>query len=272
MWYEFGRRDADEDDDDGDGEQANPLAALEALSHPGLTLIGDRGEVLRTRLVALGTLVLTTERIVACDPYWVRADPSPFLEEVAPGSYPVLVSVAQTGDRYERIICAAVRFGERTISSWQPALRVDDVLEPGVYPCYNVETGTGCFAGADAAAALVSPRRSVEAPPRDRRHAISADTGTVGLDRFTEILYSGAPAAQPDHDPLHDLLDAELSAGRAARGWSWADVPVSEDSGANVIAFSTGQGDGCYPSFFGYDAQGRITCLATRFLRTALAM
>ncbi len=40
---------------------------------------------------------------------------------------------------------------------------------------------------------------------------------------------------------------------------------VDEATGANIIAFSSGWGDGCYASYWGYDADGKIACLITDF-------
>ncbi len=40
---------------------------------------------------------------------------------------------------------------------------------------------------------------------------------------------------------------------------------VDEESQANVIAFSSGWGDGIYPTYFGYDEQGNVVCAVTDF-------
>lgn len=43
----------------------------------------------------------------------------------------------------------------------------------------------------------------------------------------------------------------------------WVDFRVSES--CNILVFSSGEGDGTYPSYFGYDADGNAVCLATDF-------
>jgi len=43
----------------------------------------------------------------------------------------------------------------------------------------------------------------------------------------------------------------------------WVDFRVSEF--CNILVFSSGEGDGAYPSYFGYDADGNAICLATDF-------
>ena len=43
----------------------------------------------------------------------------------------------------------------------------------------------------------------------------------------------------------------------------WINFRV--DDRCNVIVFSSGAGDGRYPSYFGYDAEGNLVCLATDF-------
>lgn len=58
------------------------------------------------------------------------------------------------------------------------------------------------------------------------------------------------------------IAEMELNSCGSA---SWADVLVVESTGANVITFSSGWGDGEYASFWGYDASGELTCLITDF-------
>jgi hypothetical protein len=47
--------------------------------------------------------------------------------------------------------------------------------------------------------------------------------------------------------------------------WSWADIELDPDSGANIVAFSTGVGDGRYASYFGLGESGEVVCLVTDF-------
>lgn len=47
--------------------------------------------------------------------------------------------------------------------------------------------------------------------------------------------------------------------------WGWVNISPAHANGANVVAFSSGWGDGGYPSFFGYDAAGQPACLITDF-------
>jgi hypothetical protein len=47
--------------------------------------------------------------------------------------------------------------------------------------------------------------------------------------------------------------------------WSWCNVVMDEDTGANLVAIFTGFGDGGYASYFGKDAESRVCCLVTDF-------
>jgi hypothetical protein len=46
--------------------------------------------------------------------------------------------------------------------------------------------------------------------------------------------------------------------------WSWADITCG-DSGENLIAFSSGWGDGFYASFWGIARDDSIACIVTDF-------
>ena len=47
--------------------------------------------------------------------------------------------------------------------------------------------------------------------------------------------------------------------------WGWVNVASDHSDAANVVAFTSGWGDGGYLSFFGYDATGKPACLITDF-------
>jgi Protein of unknown function (DUF4241) len=73
-----------------------------------------------------------------------------------------------------------------------------------------------------------------------------------------------------DAEELARLGDAEQQSlcdeiVAALEGESWASVPIDPSGPANVVAFSSGDGDGAYASYWGFDASGRICSLVTDF-------
>ena len=48
-------------------------------------------------------------------------------------------------------------------------------------------------------------------------------------------------------------------------GHDWANVQVSDRTQANIVAFSSGCGDGAYASYWGYDSTGNLVSLVTDF-------
>jgi hypothetical protein len=175
----------------------------------------------------LGDLVLPTGQIVASDPF--IADDPPYTRGVAPGRYPVLVNVARINTD-SRVAYAILRFSAQRPVRWEMA------LYPGNDPAtlgenelvrYGVDSGTGCFIDAGAVRILV--------------------------ERSTA-----------DHGENQDLGD--MMAKTYVDTWAWANYVLDPDTGANVIAFSSGWGDGGYPSFWGLDETGAPVCLVTDFL------
>ncbi|GEM_PF-2788441 len=45
----------------------------------------------------------------------------------------------------------------------------------------------------------------------------------------------------------------------------WADFQLEDETGLNVVYFTSGFGDGLYPSYWGYDGAGDLACLVTDF-------
>jgi hypothetical protein len=182
------------------------------------------------RLRTLGELVLTSGKIVACDPF-VFPDADPFTVAASAGRYPVIVSVAHFGDGVEadqRVACAMLRLREAEPVRWEMATvpgQDPATLEEGYIFGYPVDAGTGCFMDAEAAQDL----------------------------------------AMDDVDGGHaDTLLEEMDKTQVPT-WAWADLEVRAATGANVIAFSAGFGDGFYASYWGYDADDKPVCLVTDF-------
>lgn len=178
-------------------------------------------DVLQTRdgynvsieVLQIGNLALTSGKIVACD--GLIPSTEPFSEMVEPGSYPVVLSIAQVGNEWPVIACAMLRVREKMPATWKQATVAGWDRSAG----YGVDTANGCFADLDAMQTLTT----------------SPDTWCRLQDRV--------------HQP----------------GVEWVDFQLDATGSSNIIVFSSGVGDGTYPSYFGYDADGNVVCLATDF-------
>lgn len=189
----------------------------------------------------IGELVLTSGRIIACDPLIVPDTRYYLKKTLKPGRYPIIVSVADFQSLGNaRFACAMLRISDETTVRWEVALINDpDADATEELTAYGVDAGTGCFVDEDAAEVIASLfSLEVEHPEKDEFETF--------CDRVIEEM-------ERNSFGVHSL-----TAG-------WADMRVSEDTEANIIAFSSGWGDGGYASFWGYDASGELTSLVTDF-------
>lgn len=205
-----------------------PIPDFTQAFREGAKATGPDGKQATIAVHPTGDLVMTTGRIVACDPF-VCPETEPFTVTAQPGQYPVLLSIAHLANGDKRVAYAMLRFEDRPTARWEMALLPDqnpNDLKDDEWFCYGVDSGTGCFMDAETAAELMR--------------------------------------AEGDNSGLAQRLDDEMAKSYQYT-WSWANVSLDAADGANVIVFSSGWGDGCYPSYFGYDAAGHVVCLVTDF-------
>jgi hypothetical protein len=222
-----------------------PISNLNEILEDGYLLkydwkgYGTQDVTISTHII--GELTLTSGRIVPCDPLIVPDGRYHLKKVVTPGTYAVIVSVADfrpIGDT--RFACAMLKFSSEPTVSWEVAvINEPDADQSNECLVYGVDAGTGCFVDYDAAQ-IISDLVSFE------------------------VVY-------PEKDEFEMFCDrviAEMeknSFGKYALTAGWADVRVSDRTEANIITFSSGWGDGSYASFWGYDAAGNITSLVTDF-------
>jgi len=156
---------------------------------------------------------ITSGKIVACDGLIPSIEP--FSETVEPGSYPVVLSIAQVGNEWPVIACAMLRIQEKMSATWKRASVAGRDRSAG----YGVDTANGCFADLDVMQVLIT----------------SAET----------------------YERLKKTVNRP--------GVEWVDFRLDATGLSNIIVFSSGYGDGAYPCYFGYDADGEVVCLATDF-------
>lgn len=191
-------------------------------------LAGKRAAGLKA-VVGAGELVITTGRLVACDPMMQPERPA-FTRAVAPGSYPVHLFVAKEG---AVIGFAEVRVRSSAVARFEMAtLAGQDAADLGPRESfgYPVGAGLGCFADE------VALRRLRE-----------ADDRLQGAGDYTSY------------------YDAVVRAELLANGGTWADHRPDPGCADNVVIFRSGDGDGNYATYFGFDAEDELACVVTSF-------
>ena len=63
----------------------------------------------------------------------------------------------------------------------------------------------------------------------------------------------------------YDLVINEAMEATSVSAWAWASLSLEPDTAANLIAFTSGEGDGGYGTYVGYDADGAVTGFITDF-------
>ncbi|WMW80897.1 DUF4241 domain-containing protein [Undibacterium cyanobacteriorum] len=189
---------------------------------------GDGKKLVSFEVVSAGTLHVSSGAIVACDPL-VQPGAQPFVCQIAKGDYEVRLAIARLAGGDERVAFAKLAFSDSPVVDWKMALVENQSVEKlgaDEFFGYGVDAGTGCFMDADAALLL-----------QER------------MDQDEEYF-----------EQIGEQMDATYKYTR-----SWASVLPSTASKANIVCFSSGWGDGCYPSFFGYSSDGKVVSLVTDF-------
>ncbi len=192
----------------------------------GTTVSFDK-YVARFRTRTIGRLQVPTGRIVACDPLRHSKEPA-YTRTIKPGNYPIVLSIADF-PKVQR-----VAYAKLVIDADTPPAKWEMALVPGDDPSqlgpedvfgYGVDAGTGCF--------------------------------------VDEAMYECYLKAAKEDESLFDQLARMLNSHRKS-AISWAQFAL-DDTAGNLIAFESGMGDGCYPSYFGLTKRGRVVCLLTDF-------
>lgn len=175
-----------------------------------------------------------------------------------------------------RLECRTI--GELTLPSGR-IVACDAAVEPGHPPFvgavmpgrYPVRVAIAHLAGGDHRIAGAwlrfaegAPARWEPAPfegvPEHADHAYGVDSATGA---FVSLEGARRLAALTDDrfaEAVGDAMDASYRDTRA-----WAVIPVPGDPPLEAAVFSSGAGDGAYPSYWGYGDDGAPRCLLTDF-------
>ena len=184
----------------------------------------------------LGDLFLKTGNIVANDPL-VMFELEPLTLSVAPGSYPVSIHISNWSSPLmddKRVALAALRFSDKKAIRWEMALAdgqdPDNVKDGKLFYGYGVDSGTGGFMDKSAA-------------------------DEIGAKLTDDASY----------EKVYKEIDKQMEETYVDT-YSYAIGNMTDGTQNDFVAFSSGFGDGCYPSYFGFDDMGELCALATDFL------
>ncbi|WP_141207124.1 DUF4241 domain-containing protein [Streptomyces griseorubiginosus] len=203
------------------------------LFTPGSSFAYESGTTGVIHVADGGELDLPTGQVVASDPfvYLGSGDIEPFTVSVPPGRYRVEAAVATLGRPDEppadrpHLRVAAAR----VVIGTEPTTSWELALRPDQDPA---ELGDDEFYG----------------------YGVDAGTGCF-YDASAEEAF---PEAQEDEGPLWDAFENS----------DWSPGPhlvTSPSTGHTLVAFTSGWGDGFYPTWIGRSASGEVTCFLTDF-------
>ncbi|MCJ7934607.1 MAG: DUF4241 domain-containing protein [Chryseobacterium sp.] len=200
----------------------------------------------KMEVMEIGDVSLPSGKIIVRDPLvFLNAREQPYFAEVPKGNFPVKIAVVQSeawGDRYAAV---KVEFTKEKPVVYREALMGIENLEDlneGDYFGFAVDAGLGC---------ITDP----EVVPYVDQFIAERNVENIYDDYFAELFaksYKENPKNQRD---LGDWIN-----------WT---VPNTD---YQIPIFASGLGDGTYPVYFAYDAQGKICGLYIQFIDIELAL
>ena len=156
---------------------------------------------------------------------FVDSDATPFSLNLPRGKFPVNLSIAEIATD-QRVAFAVVRFTPAIPVRWQ---------------------------------VLTTPGQNLSQLKDGEIFGYPVDSGTGSfMDRSAALLLGEATRKTPDY--YETLIDDMEKTYRNT--WSWLDVKFGE---ANLLAFSSGYGDGFYATYAGFDSVGGVAVVVTDF-------
>jgi hypothetical protein len=170
-------------------------------------------------------LLLPSGELVACDPFYPEHT-QPFTLQLPRGAFSVVLSVAHKSTD-QRIAYATVRFRQSVPITWGPLT----VRRPNVFCKLKAGTIFG--------------------------YGVDSDSGCF-IDGAAAPIFDEASRQRPD---FFDTMEAEMQKSHR-HTCSWLDMKFGQ---GNLIAFSSGYGDGVYATFAGRDSDGEVSVVVTDF-------
>lgn len=195
-------------------------------------------------ILDIGEVNLSSGKIIACDPlaYLYDDQVSPFIQSVKPNKYEVSLLIIKDE---ERISIAKISFSDNEPKRYELAVTGEEDLsevEEGEFFGYPVDAGMGCFCDYDAAKKYFEYEKKLE-------EESEGDFDNRYDDLFADLLEDNAKKNPKYQSEYGDWLNWNI-----------------DESDSNIVLFTSGYGDGYYPSYFAYDDNENICALYTIFI------
>lgn len=173
----------------------------------------------------VGELLLPTGRLIACDPFLVTDETPPFRCSLPSGKFAVLLSIANIKTD-QRVAFATIRFTKTTPTSWE-------MLTTGNHDPATLKEG----------------------------HILgyAVDSGTAC---FMDVAAARALSQRMSETQDYFEVLIEEMQKTYVHTWDWLNKNFGD---GNLIAFSSGGGDGVYATYAGRDSNGQLSAIVTDF-------
>ena len=192
----------------------------------------------------MGEIKFPTGEIIVRDPLvWLSRNEKPYLTSVPKGTFRIETLVAKISEDNYRYVLSRVKFSDNTPIKYYEALKgdenLDDVDEDSIFG-FNVDAGLATIVDVDT--------RNAYCDFVEKWNAANPGKNIYD-DFFAEIFAKSAK----EH-PLYQ---------RDGGDWINFKIPNSELS---IPMIQSGFGDGRYPVYFGYDANGGLCDIVCEYI------
>lgn len=200
----------------------------------------------KLHVIRAGETDFSTGNVVLADPLaYLGTKYETALEQRIPaGSYPVELSFCLSRLVGPRVAAARLLVSEKPAVRYEIAMpkghKREDLGKPGVFTFVGVDTGLACFADAKTS-------------EENRLFFEQWQKENSGKNKFTDYF-----AAM-----FWKSFEANPEFQREGGDFCVWELP---GSGEKMVLFASGMGDGIYSGYWGFDADGRVSCLVLPFM------
>lgn len=195
-------------------------------------------------VLEIGEVFFPTGTIFACDPMVELEDAEPFIQTIPAGRYPVKICVVPSEKYGDRYACVKVEISSNKPVCYDLGItgneNLDEELEEDSFFGFGVDAGMGCIADLS----------TQEAFKTYWQQQLEKDDS---IDLYNNLFC----------DLLEENANKNPKYQREYGDWLNWKIPETDCS---LPIFASGWGDGVYPCYFGYDAEGKVCGVYVHFI------